>query len=105
LWFSNLRSAEVRGLLAAAYVVAVAVVLMRVRPFKKALLVAVACTAAVTLAYALVRPSNDREWQKDVSVAPTIDIEGDRVTVDGVRNFRWRSDTDFDARWEDRTYD
>jgi hypothetical protein len=105
LWFSNLRSAEVRGLLTAAYVVVIAVVLVRVRPFERAVVIAVACTGVVTLAYALVRPSNDREWQKDVSVAPTIDIEGDRVTVRGVRDFRWRSDTDFDARWEDRTYD
>lgn len=30
---------------------------------------------------------------------------GDRVTVQNVRNFRYRSVTDFDERWEERTLD
>lgn len=35
----------------------------------------------------------------------TAEIEGDRVTVRNVRNFRYRSVEDFDERWEVRTYD
>lgn len=52
-----------------------------------------------------VEPSNDRDWQPDVAVAPTVEIDGDRVVVRGVRNFTWRSDEDFDVAWEDREYD
>jgi hypothetical protein len=52
-----------------------------------------------------VRPSNEREWLADVAVTPTVTIDGERVTVRGVRNFDYRSESDFDARWEDRSYD
>jgi hypothetical protein len=51
------------------------------------------------------RPSNDRRWIEPQSVAPTVTREGDLVTVAGVRDFRWRSATDYDARWETRRYD
>ena len=49
--------------------------------------------------------TNSADWQPPSRVAPTIVVDGDRFTVRGVRNFRWRSDTDFDERWEDRSYD
>ena len=51
-----------------------------------------------------VTPSNDRDWQPDVARSVTATIDGDRLVVSNVRNFNWRSDTDFDQRWEERTY-
>jgi hypothetical protein len=39
-----------------------------------------------------------------VARSVTATIEGDRVVVNNVRNFTWRSDTDFDPLWEQRTY-
>ena len=32
-------------------------------------------------------------------------MTGDLVTIHGVRNFEYRSGTDFTPHWEDRTYD
>ena len=32
-------------------------------------------------------------------------IDGDRVTIHGARNFNYRTETDFVACWQDRTYD
>jgi hypothetical protein len=52
-----------------------------------------------------LRPSNTRDWQPDVARVPTAAIQGDRVTVKNVRNFRYRSETDFDERWEERRLD
>ena len=49
--------------------------------------------------------SNDRDWQPDVSVTPHATVNGDLVTIRGVRNFDYRSESDFTPRWEDRTYD
>jgi hypothetical protein len=35
----------------------------------------------------------------------TAEVQGDRVTVKNVRNFRYRSVDDFDERWEERRFD
>jgi hypothetical protein len=52
--------------------------------------------------YAARRPSHDRPWQPDVAVMPRAFIDGDRVRITGVRNFEYRSLTDFTPRWEER---
>jgi hypothetical protein len=48
---------------------------------------------------------NDRDWQPEVSVTPRATVNGELVTIHGVRNFDYRSASDFTPRWEDRTYD
>ena len=52
-----------------------------------------------------IAPSNERDWQPDVARLPSARVEGDIVTVDNVRDFEYRSDTDFTERWETRSYD
>ena len=52
-----------------------------------------------------LRPSNARDWQPDVARVATAEIQAGRVTVKNVRNFRYRSVTDFDERWEERRLD
>src|SRR5207248_1380295 len=48
---------------------------------------------------------NDRDWAPEVAKVPSIDIAGERMTVHNLRNFDYRSETDFTPTWEDRTYD
>jgi len=52
-----------------------------------------------------LRPRLDRDWAPDVARQATGTITGDRLVMRDVRNFEWRSDDDFDERWETRTYD
>ncbi|WP_426703166.1 DUF4105 domain-containing protein [Rhodanobacter sp. Col0626] len=52
-----------------------------------------------------IAPSNQRIWADDVSRPLVGKVVGNEVTLDNVRNFNWRSDTDYDARWETRHYD
>jgi hypothetical protein len=49
--------------------------------------------------------SNQRDWQPEVAMTPYATINGDQVTIHNLRNFNYRSETDFDVRWENRTYD
>ena len=68
-------------------------------------LAAYACLCAVVLAWwTTITPSNDRDWAPDIARSVTGTIDGDRLIVNNVRNFSWRSDTDFDQRWELRNY-
>jgi hypothetical protein len=52
-----------------------------------------------------IAPSNDRIWADDVAQMTTGTIDGNRVTLRNVRNFDWRSNTDYTQRWETREYD
>jgi hypothetical protein len=65
-----------------------------------------AAFAAVFLAIVLwwisIAPSNDRRWRPEVAVLPRAFIEGDRIRITGVRNFDYRSRSDFIVRYEER---
>lgn len=52
-----------------------------------------------------VRPSNTREWMPEVAEQTHGSVNGNLATLHNVRNFEWRSRTDYDPRWETRTYD
>jgi Domain of unknown function (DUF4105) len=51
-----------------------------------------------------IEPSDARDWQADAARPPRVSVNGDRMTIENVRNFAYRSGTDFDARWETRRY-
>lgn len=53
----------------------------------------------------LVRPSNDRNWRIEESRPPYATIDGHLVTLHDIRNFDYRSETDFTPRWYDKTFD
>jgi hypothetical protein len=52
-----------------------------------------------------IRPSNDQCWADEGARTSSGVIVGDQVTLCDVRNFDWRSRTDYTARWETRHYD
>jgi Domain of unknown function (DUF4105) len=61
--------------------------------------------ALVLVVWGSARPSNDRNWQPEVAVLPYATIDGDRVTVHNIRNFDYRTETDFTPAYYDRTFD
>ena len=61
--------------------------------------------AVVLSKWLAVEPSNDRDWQPEVAVPPYATLEGDRITVHNIRNFDYRSETDFTPAYYDKTFD
>jgi hypothetical protein len=62
--------------------------------------------ALVTLWWGLLQPSNERNWQPDVSREPWAEVKGDLVTIHNVRNFDYRPEDktgEGNPRWETRT--
>jgi hypothetical protein len=80
-------------------------VLWVVRPPRRAAALVLAAFAVVLLWWLGIPPSNGRDWQPDVAVLPGAAIDGDRVTVRGIRNNDYRSETDYTVRHYDRTFD
>src|SRR5262245_40220964 len=63
------------------------------------------CFDGVLTWWLLLSPSNTRNWQKDVAILPNADIEGNRITIHNIRNCDYRTETDFDLRHYDKSFD
>ena len=61
--------------------------------------------ATILMWWITIKPSGARDWRDDVARVLTGSVHGDRVVLDNVRHFHWRSDTDYDIRWERHAYD
>ena len=98
---SRLVLAAVYGLAGVAAVVAL--VLHRGQRF--ALPVFAVVLAAIGVWWGSLRPSNERAWQPEVARLAYATVNGDMVTVHNIRNFDYRTETDFTPAYYDRTYD
>ncbi len=52
-----------------------------------------------------VEPSNQRNWQHDVAELPYATFDGDLVSIHNIRNFDYRSETDYTPHYYDKTFD
>ncbi len=52
-----------------------------------------------------LKPSGIGNWAADAAVLPRATVLGNLVTVHNVRNTDYRTEDDYDVRYEDRTYD
>lgn len=91
--------------LAVVYGLASIAVLLWLRPFPRALAVWGVGMLAILAWWSSLRPSNDLDWQPDVAKLASFETNGDRLTVHNVRDFDYRSETDFTSRYQDRVYD
>jgi hypothetical protein len=60
---------------------------------------------ALLLWWHRLRPSNDRDWADEVAEMTSGSVQGHRVVLRNVRNFDWRTETDYTPRWETRSYE
>ena len=105
LYYSPILGQEWRAIAAGSYAAIVIVSMFFLGRSRRVLLLPVIAFALVLVLFFQIRASNDRDWQPEVSVAPHATIKGDLITIQGVRNFDYRTETDFTPRWETRTYD
>lgn len=52
-----------------------------------------------------IEPSNERDWRQENARLAHATIAGDRITLHDIRNFDYRTETDFTPRYYDRTFD
>jgi len=50
-------------------------------------------------------PSSDREWLVEQAILPSATFDENLIHLRNIRNFRWRTPTDYDLAYYDKTYD
>ena len=108
IYYSNLSGEQLRRLLAIAFVIFGAAALLwylfsakRNRP----LLVFVAVSLLLVAWWSTIPPKQDRDWAPEYTRLPYATINGDLVTIHNIRNFDYRTETDFTPRYYDKTFD
>lgn len=105
LWIDGPSQSWLAGCVSIAFAVGNVILLIRVRPFSRAVLVSITGVLVVVAWWTQIAPRNDRDWTPDVARLPRATIVGNQVTIENVRSFEYRSETDYTERWETRTYD
>jgi hypothetical protein len=108
LWASaalyfDVRIPWLRLPLAAIYGLGILAVWIFVRRPRKMIVTGVSFVVVLTWWLSL-QPSNNRDWQPDVAVLPYADISGNQVAIHNIRNCDYRTETDFDVHYYDKTF-
>lgn len=107
LWYQLPGNQALKALGATLWAASSAAVLIALwtRRIAPALLGFFAAFALLLVWWHRIPPSNDRIWADDVAQMTSGVVDGHFVTLRNVRNFEWRSDTDYTPRWEARQFD
>jgi len=105
LWFSNIESEIVRGAMAGAFAIGTILLFARVKLRRRALLAFAAVFAVLATSYFSIPPSHDRDWAPEFAVLPEATVNGNLVEIRNIRNFEYRTETDFTPRYYDKTFD
>lgn len=68
-------------------------------------LIAFVLPALVAVWWFSLKPSNQRDWKPEVAQTAWAEIKGDEITLHNLRNFDYRTDTEFTPVWETRKVD
>ncbi len=105
LHFTGPGGGRVANVLAGIWTLAGLGILVGVRPFGRKIGVFALLTLVLFGWWWTVQPRNDRNWSSDVARLPRGTLVGDTLTIENVRDFDYRTETDWTERWETRTYD
>jgi hypothetical protein len=109
LWFRLPAPGALRGTAAVLFAVlglaTIVALFMRRRRSSIALAVFAVAFGGLFVWWSTIMPPLDGDWAPDVARQTTGSIEGDILTLSDVRDFDWRTDSDFTEKWTKRTYD
>jgi hypothetical protein len=104
LHYAPLAAAPIGDALAGALALLTLLALIRL-PLRLAIPVCVIGPTLVLAWFLTLHPTNNRTWQPEYAVLPTVAIDGETARITGIRNFKWRSETEAAPDYYDATYD
>jgi hypothetical protein len=108
IYYSNLPGEWLRKVLAVAFVLFGATLLIwYFFSAKRILPLFIFCAAFLLLVgwWSTIPPMQDRDWAPEYARLTHATINGDLVTIHNIRNFDYRTETDFTPRYYDKTFD
>lgn len=101
LWF-DLPFQGIRHCIAWIYLAGVLGMVILFKPRRSAKIAVLLIFGGVLIWWFTLQPSNDREWQTDVSSTPWAEVHGDLVTLHEVRHFDYQAADKYTPYWETR---
>lgn len=105
IYYSNLPGDTLRTGLAGGFAVLTLLAFVFLPNRKRSLLGFLSVFVVIVAWWLNIPASNDRKWQPDVAVLPYATIQGNMVTIHNIRNLQYRTETDYDVRHYDKTFD
>jgi uncharacterized protein DUF4105 len=108
LYYFDLESAAARTVLAASFGMVGSAALTGIwlhRWRRRALALFALVFVNLLVWWSTIAPSNERDWKPGVAVLPYATFDGNRVTIHRIRNFAYRTESDFTVSYYDRTVD
>jgi hypothetical protein len=108
IYYSDIRAPGLRSALSFAFAVAgvVTVIALILPSWRWRMVGGFLVAFAILVAWwNTIAPSNDRPWLPEVAKLAYATIDGDLVTVHDIRNFDYRTETDFTPAYYDKTFD
>jgi hypothetical protein len=104
IYYDVCREAKWGWLLAAGWAIGVVAMFAVWLPLWQPFAVLLGSVALFLCWWFRLKPSHNRDWDVSVAVLPRAVREGDVVTIESVRNFKYRSLGDFDPCYETRSF-
>jgi len=108
LWYFDHAAFGWRAALAGAFALAALLALAGLFPPRwrwRAFAAYAVLFAVVLWRWEAIEPSNDRDWQPETARLAYAEVAGDKVTVHNIRDFQYRTETDFTPAYYDKTFD
>lgn len=104
LWF-DFPDESVKQWAAGGFALLFVALAVFLKPRWRAKLVIAIGIGAVAVWWLNIQPKQFRDWKTEVALLPVAEIDGDIVTIRNVRNFDYRTETDFTPSYEVRRFD
>lgn len=107
LWYRLPFPESFRGLASGAFALSclASIIVFASQKTARSALFVIFALAGVLIWWSTIIPPRDADWSPDVARQVTGNVVGDRLTLNNVRNFVWRTNEDFSEQWETREYD
>src|SRR5262245_28566050 len=103
VYYAGPRPVGLAVALAATYVVAMLWISYACVGVRRKLAMTLLGVALPLLWWSRIGPRNDRDWQPEVSRLPLVEIRGEQMTVRDLREFSYRTESEFTPRSEEHT--